>query len=144
MKVKESRDYYDWSPESMLEIKLSEPDNFLKVKETLTRIGVASMKDNTLWQSCHILHKRGNYYIVHFLELFCLDGKVSTLTENDIERRNTITALLQEWGLLSIKDEEKSFPRAHLSQIKIVPYKEKEEWSLVAKYSIGIKTNKSA
>lgn len=139
MQVKEARDYYNWSPESLLEIKLSEPDNFLKIKETLTRIGVASVKEDILWQSCHILHKRGNYYIVHFLELFCLDGKVSTITQNDIERRNTIAALLAEWGLLDIVEVSKSYPRAHLSQIKIVPYKEKSEWDLRTKYTIGTK-----
>ena len=122
----------------MLEILFKENDDFLKIRETLTRIGVASRKDKTLYQSCHILHKRGKYYIVHFKELFALDGKESTISENDLARRNAIARLLEEWDLLSILDEEKSStPLAPMSQIKVLPHKEKSEWQLVAKYNIG-------
>ena len=131
--------YYDWKPESMLEVTLQEPDNFLKVRETLTRIGIASRKDRKLYQSCHILHKQGRYYIVHFKELFALDGKESNLTSNDVERRNTISGLLQDWGLLKIVEATKAEPKASLSQIKVVSHKEKEEWELVPKYNIGKK-----
>ena len=131
--------YYDWTPESMLEVSLPEPDNFLKVRETLTRIGIASRKENTLYQSCHILHKQGRYYIVHFKELFALDGKESNITSNDVERRNTIAGLLQDWGLLKIVEATKADPKASLSQIKVVSHKEKEEWELVPKYNIGKK-----
>jgi hypothetical protein len=131
--------YYDWTPDSMLEVTLPEPDNFLKVRETLTRIGIASRKDKKLFQSCHILHKQGRYYIVHFKELFALDGKESNITANDIERRNTIAGLLQDWGLLKILDVTKADPKASLSQIKVVSHKEKEEWELVPKYNIGKK-----
>ena len=131
--------YYDWKPDSMLEVTLPEPDNFLKVRETLTRIGVASRKDKKLYQSCHILHKQGRYYIVHFKELFALDGKESNITANDVERRNTIAGLLQDWGLLKIIDASKADPKASLSQIKVVSHKEKEEWELVPKYNIGKK-----
>lgn len=131
--------YYDWKPDSMLEVSLPEPDNFLKVRETLTRIGIASRKDKKLYQSCHILHKQGRYYIVHFKELFALDGKESNITANDIERRNTIAGLLQDWGLLKILDTSKADPKASLSQIKVVSHKEKEEWELVPKYNIGKK-----
>lgn len=131
--------YYDWTPESMLEVTLPEPDNFLKVRETLTRIGIASRKDKKLYQSCHILHKQGKYYIVHFKELFALDGKESNITANDIERRNTIANLLQDWKLLVINNVAKSEPKASLSQIKVVSHKEKGEWELVPKYSIGKK-----
>ena len=131
--------YYDWTPESMLEVTLPEPDNFLKVRETLTRIGIASRKDKKLYQSCHILHKQGRYYIVHFKELFALDGKESNITSNDVERRNTIAGLLQDWGLLKVLDASKADPKASLSQIKVVSHKEKEEWELVPKYSIGKK-----
>ena len=124
--------------EDMLEISFKENDDFLKIRETLTRIGVASRKDKTLYQSCHILHKRGNYYLVHFKELFALDGKESSITENDLARRNAIARLLEEWDLLSILDEEKSStPLAPMSQIKVLPHKEKPEWNLVAKYNIG-------
>jgi len=132
--------YYDWTPESMLEVTLPEPDNFLKVRETLTRIGIASRKEKKLYQSCHILHKQGRYFIVHFKELFALDGKESNITSGDIERRNAITALLQDWELLKIVVESKAEPKASLSQIKVVSYKEKEEWELVPKYNIGKKT----
>ena len=124
--------------EDMLEISFKENDDFLKIRETLTRIGVASRKDKTLYQSCHILHKRGKYYLVHFKELFALDGKESSLTENDLARRNSIARLLDEWDLLSILDEEQSSsPLAPMSQIKVLPHKEKPEWNLVAKYNIG-------
>lgn len=131
--------YYDWTPESMLEVKLPEPDNFLKIKETLTRIGVASKKDKTLYQSCHILHKQGRYFIVHFKELFALDGKESNISVGDIERRNTICGLLEEWGLLKIVNQAKAAQRVSLSQIKVVSFKEKYEWDLVPKYNIGKK-----
>lgn len=131
--------YYDWTPDSMLEVVLPEPDNFLKVRETLTRIGVASKKDKILYQSCHILHKQGRYFIVHFKELFALDGKESNISINDIERRNTIAKLLSDWGLLKILDSGRAEPQASLSQIKVVSFKEKNEWELVAKYTIGTK-----
>ena len=128
----------NWTPDDMLEVKIKQPDDFLKIRETLTRIGVASRKDKTLYQSCHILHKRGKYYLVHFKELFALDGKESSITENDLARRNAIARLLEEWDLLSILDEEKSSaPLAPMSQIKVLPHKEKPEWNLVAKYNIG-------
>ena len=124
--------------EDMLEISFKENDDFLKIRETLTRIGVASRKDKTLYQSCHILHKRGKYYLVHFKELFALDGKESSITENDLARRNAIARLLEEWDLVSILDEEQSStPLAPMSQIKVLPHKEKPEWNLVAKYNIG-------
>lgn len=129
--------YYDWTPDSMLEVTLPEPDNFLKVRETLTRIGVASRKDKILYQSCHILHKQGRYFIVHFKELFALDGKESNITTNDVERRNAIAGLLEDWELLKIVHPTKAESRASLSQIKVVSYKEKEEWELVPKYNIG-------
>jgi len=129
--------YYDWTPDAMLEVDLIEPDNFLKVRETLTRIGIASRKDKKLFQSCHILHKQGRYFIVHFKELFALDGKESDISMSDIERRNVIAELLQDWGLLKILDKSKAEPKASLSQIKVVSYKEKGEWELVPKYNIG-------
>ena len=126
----------------LLEVKLKQSDDFLKVKETLTRIGVASRKDKTLFQSCHILHKRGQYFIVHFKELFKLDGKDTDISENDIGRRNSISKLLAEWGLISIVDLSKiEEPIAPLSQIKIIPFKEKTLWSLVPKYNIGNKVD---
>ncbi len=131
--------YYDWTPDSMLEVLLPEPDNFLKIKETLTRIGIASRKEHKLFQSCHILHKQGRYYIVHFKELFALDGKESNLTDSDIERRNTIAVLLQDWGLLKILNSREAEPQASLSQIKVLSFKEKDEWELVPKYNIGKK-----
>jgi hypothetical protein len=135
--------YYDWTPDSMLEVLLPEPDNFLKIRETLTRIGIASRKEQKLYQSCHILHKQGRYFIVHFKELFALDGKESNITSNDVERRNTVAGLLQDWGLLKIVDNSKADPKVSLSQIKVVAYKEKNEWELVPKYNIGKKiTNK--
>jgi hypothetical protein len=131
--------YYDWTPDSMLEVLLPEPDNFLKIRETLTRIGIASRKEQKLYQSCHILHKQGRYFIVHFKELFALDGKESNITSNDVERRNTVAGLLQDWGLLKIVDNTKAEPKVSLSQIKVVAYKEKNEWELVPKYNIGKK-----
>jgi hypothetical protein len=131
-----------WSIQDMLEITIKQPDDFLKVRETLTRIGVASRKDKTLFQSCHILHKQGKYYIVHFKELFALDGKLATLSENDIQRRNTIAILLQDWALIDIVEKEKAENKAPLSQIKVLPYKEKKEWTLSAKYNIGKKITK--
>jgi hypothetical protein len=126
--------------ETLLEIKLGEEDDFLKVRETLTRIGVASRKDKTLYQSCHILHKQGKFYIVHFKEMFALDGKPFTFSEEDKGRRNTIAKLLEDWGLIKIVDENQAAnPRATLNQIKILPHKEKDQWTLVAKYNIGKK-----
>jgi hypothetical protein len=136
--------YYDWTPDSMLEVTLAEPDNFLKVRETLTRIGIASKKDNTLYQSCHILHKQGRYFIVHFKELFALDGKDSNITSGDIERRNAIAGLLQDWDLLKIVQSSKAEQKASLSQIKVVAFKEKNDWNLVAKYNIGKKVRPAA
>ena len=121
----------------MLEVTLIEPDDFLKVRETLTSIGVASRKDNKLYQSCHILHKQGRYFIVHFKELFLLDGKKSNLEENDVARRNTIATLMSDWGLVSIYDKTKAESLAPLRQIKIIPFKEKDDWELCPKYNIG-------
>ena len=127
-----------WHPEKMLEVQLKEPDDFLKVRETLTRIGVASRKDKKLFQSCHILHKKGKYYIVHFKELFKLDGKQTNFDEGDLGRRNTIVDLLRQWNLVSVLNPNQiSEPRAPLSQIKVIPFKEKSEWVLTQKYSIG-------
>ena len=127
-----------WTPETMLEVSLNEPDDFLKVRETLTRIGVASRKDKKLYQSCHILHKQGRYFIVHFKELFLLDGKKANLEENDIARRNTIATLLSDWGLIDfVKKEE--LPIAPLRQIKIISFKDKDQWELCPKYNIGNK-----
>jgi hypothetical protein len=122
-----------------LEIKLANPDDFLKVRETLTRIGVASRRDNTLYQSCHILHKQGHYFIVHFKELFALDGKQVDLSRNDIQRRNSIAKLLADWGLMTVIDPDKYTDQAPLSQIKILNYDEKHQWNLQAKYNIGKK-----
>ena len=127
-----------WSPEEMLEVSLNEPDDFLKVRETLSRIGVASRKDKTLFQSCHILHKQGKYYIVHFKELFALDGKDTNLSENDIARRNTIANLLSDWGLVDVVGTSK-IEAAPLSQIKVISFKEKGDWKLETKYNIGKK-----
>ena len=128
-----------WSIQDMLEITIKQPDDFLKVRETLTRIGVASRKDKTLFQSCHILHKQGKYYIVHFKELFTLDGKDSNFSDEDRGRRNTIANLLQDWNLLKIVEPEKIKDLAPMSQIKILAFKERAEWELVAKYNIGRK-----
>lgn len=121
----------------MLEISIKEPDDFLKIRETLTRIGVASRKEKKLYQSCHILHKQGRYFIVHFKELFLLDGKKSNLEENDVGRRNTIATLLSDWGLISILEKNKMEEFTPLRQIKILPFKEKNEWELCPKYNIG-------
>lgn len=129
----------EWTPDMMLEVTLNEPDDFLKVRETLTRIGVASRKDKKLYQSCHILHKQGRYFIVHFKELFLLDGKRSTLEESDIARRNTIATLISDWGLITIEDKEKAQPLAPLRQIKVIRFGERDEWDLCPKYNIGKK-----
>jgi len=128
-----------WTPDQMVEVILNEPDDFLKVRETLTRIGVASRKEKTLYQSCHILHKQGKYYIVHFKELFALDGKHANLTVNDVQRRNRITQLLADWGLITIVNVNKILEIAPLNQIKVLSYKEKDEWTLETKYNIGKK-----
>ena len=126
--------------DKMIEVKVKNPDDFLKIRETLTRIGVASRKDKTLYQSCHILHKQGRYFIVHFKELFALDGKKANLSDNDVQRRNTIANLLAEWGLLDLVNPEVTKePVAPISQIKVLPFKEKNEWNLTAKYNIGKK-----
>ena len=127
-----------WKPDQMLEVGLSEPDDFLKVRETLSRIGVASRKDKKLFQSCHILHKQGKYYIVHFKELFALDGKETNLSENDIARRNTIANLLSDWDLIKVVGKS-SIESAPLSQIKVISFKEKNDWILETKYNIGKK-----
>ena len=127
----------NWTQEQMLEVGLNEPDDFLKVRETLSRIGVASRKERKLYQSCHILHKQGRYYIVHFKELFALDGKDTNLSENDIARRNTIANLLKDWGLISIMGDSSNV--ATLSQIKVLSFREKDEWELCTKYNIGKK-----
>tara|TARA_B100000073_G_scaffold285746_1_gene247309 strand:- start:2619 stop:3023 length:405 start_codon:yes stop_codon:yes gene_type:complete len=127
----------NWTQEQMLEVGLNEPDDFLKVRETLSRIGVASRKEKKLYQSCHILHKQGKYYIVHFKELFALDGKQTNLSENDIARRNTISNLLKDWDLISIKGDASNV--APLSQIKVLSFREKNEWILETKYNIGKK-----
>ena len=129
----------DWDATKMIEVKLNQPDDFLKVRETLTRIGVASRSENKLYQSCHILHKQGRYYIVHFKELFLLDGKESNLSENDMQRRNKITKLLSDWGLLNIVDDQMVEDLSSISQIKIIPHRDKANWELIPKYSIGIK-----
>ena len=132
-----------WSPSMMVEISLREPDDFLKVRETLTRIGVASRKEKKLYQSCHILHKQGKYYIVHFKELFALDGKYANITVNDVQRRNRIVKLLVDWGLVELLEEEKIFDIAPLNQIKVIAYKEKGEWTLEQKYNIGSKKKRT-
>ena len=129
----------EWSPASMLEITLNEPDDFLKVRETLTRIGVASRKDKKLYQSCHILHKQGRYFIVHFKELFLLDGKKSNLEENDIARRNTVATLISDWGLIEVVNPSKIDSIAPLRQIKIISFRDKDQWELCPKYNIGKK-----
>ena len=126
-----------WHPDLMLEIKLAEPDDFLKVRETLSRIGIASRKERKLYQSCHILHKQGRYFLVHFKELFALDGKPSNISINDVQRRNTIATLLSDWGLVEIMGNAED--KAPLSQIKVLTYKEKNEWVLETKYNIGNK-----
>jgi hypothetical protein len=128
-----------WSPEMMVEVTLRQPDDFLKVRETLTRIGVASRKEKKLFQSCHILHKKGKYYIVHFKELFALDGKHANLTSNDVQRRNRITKLLSDWGLVSICEDDQIDDIAPLNQIKVIAFKDKTDWILESKYNIGKK-----
>jgi hypothetical protein len=133
----------NWSPDMMVEVTLNEPDDFLKVRETLTRIGVASRKEKKLYQSCHILHKQGRYYITHFKELFALDGKHANLTVNDIQRRNRIVHLLCDWGLVSVINSDKIIDIAPLNQIKVLPFKEKDEWQLEQKYNIGSKKRKA-
>jgi len=135
----EQNNVVEWTPQSMLEIRLNEPDDFLKVRETLTRIGVASRKEKKLFQSCHILHKQGRYFIVHFKELFLLDGKKANLEESDLARRNTIAQLMSDWGLVEIEKNEVTEIQAPLRQIKIIPFKEKNEWELCPKYNIGSK-----
>ena len=129
----------NWTPNMMVEVTLNEPDDFLKVRETLTRIGVASRKEKKLYQSCHILHKQGRYYIVHFKELFALDGKHANLTVNDVQRRNRIVRLLADWGLIGIVNEEAVLDIAPLNQIKVLAYKDKSDWVLEQKYNIGKK-----
>lgn len=128
-----------WEPTNMVEVALTEPDDFLKVRETLTRIGVASRKERKLYQSCHILHKQGRYYIVHFKELFALDGKKTNLSLNDVQRRNRIAKLLSDWGLINVVEEERIEDLAPLNQIKVLSFKEKDDWSLESKYNIGRK-----
>ena len=139
--MEEQNQINNWTSADVLEVTLNEPDDFLKIRETLTRIGVASRKDNKLYQSCHILHKQGRYFIVHFKELFLLDGKPSNLISNDLERRNTIATLLADWGLVTIINSAQAQPLAPLRQIKVIPYKEKSQWELCPKYNIG-NTNK--
>ena len=135
---------YHWTQDQMIEVLLNEPDDFLKVRETLTRIGVASRKEKKLYQSCHILHKQGKYYIVHFKELFALDGKHANLSINDVQRRNRIVRLLSDWGLISIFDEDTVLDIAPLNQIKVLSYKDKGEWILEQKYNIGKKGKENA
>ena len=132
-------DEINWSPSMMVAVTLKEPDDFLKVRETLTRIGVASRKEKKLYQSCHILHKKGKYYIVHFKELFALDGKPSNLTDNDAQRRNRIARLLSDWGLIIVSSPVEDTELAPLNQIKVLSYKDKGEWNLESKYNIGKK-----
>ncbi len=132
-----------WSPDQMIEVKLNEPDDFLKVRETLTRIGVASRKEKKIYQSCHILHKQGKYYIVHFKELFALDGKHANLTVNDVQRRNRIAHLLADWGLITIINPDSILDIAPLNQIKVLSYKDKGDWILETKYNIGSKKKKA-
>ena len=129
----------NWTPDMMVEVTLNEPDDFLKVRETLTRIGVASRKEKKLYQSCHILHKQGRYYITHFKELFALDGKHANLTVNDIQRRNRIIHLLADWGLITVINADKIIDIAPLNQIKVLAYKDKDDWILETKYNIGSK-----
>ena len=133
----------NWSSDQMIEVSLGEPDDFLKVRETLTRIGVASRKEKKIYQSCHILHKQGRYFIVHFKELFALDGKHANLTQNDVQRRNRIVQLLADWGLVDIINVEKIQDIAPLNQIKVLSYKDKGDWILETKYNIGSKKKKT-
>jgi|TARA_B100000424_G_scaffold147283_1_gene112267 hypothetical protein len=131
-----------WAPDQMVEVTLNEPDDFLKVRETLTRIGVASRKEKKIYQSCHILHKQGRYFLVHFKELFALDGKHANLTQNDVQRRNRIIQLLADWGLIGVNDISKIQDIAPLNQIKVLAYKDKSDWILETKYNIGSKKKK--
>ena len=133
----------NWSQDQMVEVTLNEPDDFLKVRETLTRIGVASRKEKKIYQSCHILHKQGRYFLVHFKELFALDGKHANLTSNDVQRRNRIAQLLADWGLVGIVDADKIQDIAPLNQIKVLSYKDKGDWILETKYNIGAKKKKT-
>ena len=135
----EENNIVEWSPNAMLEVTLNEPDDFLKIRETLTRIGVASRKDRKLYQSCHILHKQGKYYIVHFKELFALDGKKANLSVNDVQRRNRIVQLLSDWGLVGVLFSDSIKDIAPLNQIKVISYKDKGDWMLETKYNIGKK-----
>lgn len=139
-----NEDIAEWTPSNMLEVRIEEPDDFLKIKETLTRIGVSSKKEhNILYQSCHILHKQGHYFIVHFKELFMLDGKPSNFTEDDLARRNTISTLLSDWGLLELVTPSAALPKTTLRAIKIISHRDKKDWILESKYSIGnVKTYK--
>lgn len=137
--MEEENKIVEWNPDMMLEVTLNEPDDFLKVRETLTRIGVASRKDKKLYQSCHILHKQGRYFIVHFKELFLLDGKKSNLEENDIARRNTVATLISDWGLIEVVNPSKIDSIAPLRQIKIISFRDKDQWELCPKYNIGKK-----
>ena len=139
--VKESE--VKWSSDQMVEISLNEPDDFLKVRETLTRIGVASRKEKKIYQSCHILHKQGRYFLVHFKELFALDGKHANLTTNDVQRRNRIAQLLADWGLVEVLDVDQIKDIAPLNQIKVLAYRDKEDWILETKYNIGSKKKKN-
>ena len=132
-----------WTPDQMVEVVLGEPDDFLKVRETLTRIGVASRKEKKIYQSCHILHKQGRYYLVHFKELFALDGKHANLTLNDVQRRNRIAQLLADWGLISIVDADKIQDIAPLNQIKVLAFRDKQDWILETKYNIGLKKKRT-
>ena len=132
-----------WSPDQMIEVTLNEPDDFLKVRETLTRIGVASRKEKKIYQSCHILHKQGRYYLVHFKELFALDGKHANLTSNDVQRRNRIAQLLADWGLVGVVDAIRIQDIAPLNQIKVLSFKDKGDWILETKYNIGAKKKKT-
>ena len=134
-----SENEIQWNQSDMVEVTLSEPDDFLKVRETLTRIGVASRKEKKIYQSCHILHKQGKYYIVHFKELFALDGKKTNFSDNDLHRRNRIAKLLSDWGLISVVDEDKISDLAPLNQIKVLSFKDKSDWTLESKYNIGRK-----
>ena len=130
---------YDWAIDKMVEIKLQKPDDFLKIKETLTRIGIASKKEKKLYQTCHVLHKRGKYYIIHFKEIFNIEGRPSTLTLDDVARRNRIAALVEDWGLCTIVNPEMILNKSSMSSIKVVPYKERSQYTLISKYTLGKK-----
>lgn len=133
--------FYDWSPDQMLEIELPDPDSFLKIKETLTRIGIASKREKKLWSSCAILHKQGRYYILHFKELFCLDGRPTDFTIEDVRRRNTIAKLLEQWGLCKVVHKGKLLT-TNMNNIKVIPYSEKSQWELLSKYTMRSERNK--